>query len=230
MQSVPASRDVQTDRPTQFQITDEEADLAAEEENNRADTILAVNTANSASAASVTTDATQPGCPVDTCSWCGFDDHTRKTRRSCPQHEHYGGSKYAKGAKVSPEWLPGTRQSHARQRQRRRQTPLTVRSVRCASTDKDFTTTDWVEGTGALAGHQPKVCLANEATVPKACHGWTKDTPPIELFDWFYKVCIITHLMDHICVLFCDQHGDCSDIYCSSDAGPGDKSRVRSVV
>ena len=103
MQSVPASRDVQTDRPTQFQITEEEADLAAEEENNRADAILGVNTANSASAASVTTDATQPGCPVDTCLWCGFDDHTRKTRRSCPQHEHHGDSKYAKGAKVSPE-------------------------------------------------------------------------------------------------------------------------------
>ena len=184
---MPASRDVQTDGPSVFQMSVAEADLAAEEEDQRADLILVSRPADSASATAAIATITVPepvGCPADQCPWCGFKDHTRKSKKSCPQHPDYVGTRYPKGSKVSAEWPSGTRASHLR----KPTVPLTPFSVRSAPTHKDFTAKEWVQGTGALTGHQPQACLVGEATVPKACHGWTRHTPPIELFNHFYKV------------------------------------------
>ena len=40
------------------------------------------------------------GIDDDQCSWCGFRDHNRKTRASCPQHPNYNGTNHQKGDKI----------------------------------------------------------------------------------------------------------------------------------
>ena len=37
---------------------------------------------------------------ADQCSWCGFHDHKRETRKACPQHPNYDGDVYENGDKL----------------------------------------------------------------------------------------------------------------------------------
>ena len=121
----------------------------------------------------------------DQCSWCGFSDHRRKTRTSCPQHPDYNGDKYSKGAKISNAWVPGTRGSH----RSGTSTPVTITSVRSAPLCTTWKTKDWTEGVGALESFEPQDFQGQSTlTYPKSQFGWDSNTPPRPLFDNFYKV------------------------------------------
>jgi hypothetical protein len=183
LQGVAASIDVQTDPTRQFLADDDEADQDAQREDDRANEIMQQQ---EVVGDPVESSQVLEGCAADQCPWCGFRDHTRKLVNHCPQHDNYRGTKHEKGAKVSPEWVPGNRQSHSR----RARPPLTPHSVRSAPTHPDFKPPNnvWIEGTGALANHVPPKCLVGSKTSPKAKHGWTIDTPPITFFNFFHKV------------------------------------------
>ena len=83
---------------------------------------------------------------VDYCSWCGFRDHKRKTRKACPQHPDYDGDVYEKGDKLHDDWAPGPRSSYGT-KDRPRLTPTSVRSAPLAS---NFRVKDWTVGVGAI--------------------------------------------------------------------------------
>ena len=176
LQIILRRRDVQVDTPRQFQMTDAEAEQAAEVENEAAESIRETQ--------KTATTETVNGCAATQCPWCGFSDHIRKSRHDCPQHPTYCGTNHAKGAKVSDDWVPGNRKSHMKQ-QKRKLTPFSVRS---APSDITFTVEDWKEGPDALNGYVPPECTAPDMTRPNEAHGWTVDTPPIELFNYFYPV------------------------------------------
>ena len=162
----------------------------------------------------------QSGTPAvledDQCSWCGFRDHTRKTRKSCPQHADYDGDVYNKGDKVNEDWVPGTRASHSRT-PRRKLTPTSVRSAPMAAS---WTTEDWTVGVGALEKPEefdPKEFEgASTLTYPKASLGWTVDTPPLDLVRQFYPASALTltltshdTLMTHTHVTQLMSHSSC---------------------
>ena len=137
------------------------------------------------------------GHPVledDQCSWCGFRDHKRKTRKACPQHPDYDGTVYQKGEKISDDWVPGTRDSHNRA-SRRRLTPTSVRSAPFANSWKEK---DWTVGVGAIDGRstfRPKEFTGESAlTYPKASLGWDQDTSPLVLVRQFYPASTFIHV------------------------------------
>lgn len=122
----------------------------------------------------------------DQCSWCGFRDHVRRTRKTCPQHPDYDGDVYQKGDKLNDVWLPGTRASH-NSSSRQKLTPTSVRSAPLASS---FTVKDWTIGVGAInerSKFDPKEFTGQSLlTYPKSTLGWTVDTPPRDLVRQFY--------------------------------------------
>ena len=170
-------RDAQSDPTTRFQMDDVEADHAAAQEDDHASQIRLTN-------GNVNDVEIVAGCVPDQCPWCGFRDRKRKTRSKCPQHDLYSGTVHEKGAKISPDWVPGNRQSHNTSR-RVAVTPLSVVS---APSDPAFKTTNWTEGMGALENFTPTKCLAQKQTRVKPSLGWTVDTPPITLFNHFHTV------------------------------------------
>ena len=123
---------------------------------------------------------------ADQCSWCGFRDHKRKTRKTCPQHPDYDGDVYEQGEKLHDDWIPGPRSSHDAQR-RPRLTPTSVRSAPLASS---FKVKDWSIGVSAIdesSTFEPKQFTGRSLlTYPKRSLGWTHDTPPQDLVQQFY--------------------------------------------
>ena len=130
------------------------------------------------------------GIADDQCSWCGFRDHNRKTRASCPQHPNYNGTNHQKGDKIREDWVPGTRASHQSGGQRQK---LTATSVRSKPLHASFKVKDWTVGVGALntrSKFAPKEFTGRRLlTYPKTSLGWTVDTPPIDLVRQFYPAC-----------------------------------------
>ena len=108
-------------------MNDIEADQAAAAEDDRASQIREAN-------GNENNVETVQECAVDQCPWCGFRDHTCKTRSRFPQYRSYSDTAYEKDVKVSPDWVPGNRQSHMR----RRRSPITPYSVVSAPSDSEF--------------------------------------------------------------------------------------------
>ena len=181
---------------SQFQMSVQAADMAAQEEDEISDRIRQDDD---------TPAATESGCAENQCPWCGFSDHRRKSKHYCPQHDLYCGTQHQKGDKVSDDWVPGNRKSH----ETRRRAPLTPHSVRSKPSDPEFKADFWQGGPDALNGHVPAPCTAPRMTLPQCEEqGWTIDTPPIDLFNHFYTVCVqIIHnryTISHIsCVFAC---------------------------
>ena len=123
---------------------------------------------------------------ADQCSWCGFHDHKRKTRKACPQHPNYDGDVYEKGDKLHDDWIPGPRSSYGTN-DRPRLTPTSVRSAPLASS---FKAKDWTVGVGAIderSKFEPKKFTGRSVlTYPKSSLGWTVDTTPRDLVQRFY--------------------------------------------
>ena len=189
MQVHATSIDIQTDPPRQFQMTTEEADRQAEQEDNVAEEIITSRLPVEVPAGPNEADGTVT-LRDDQCSWCGFSDHTRKSIAKCPQHPRYNDTKYEKGAKVSTSWIACSRADHKKRSRVRQKEKLTPFSVRCEPSDSAFNTKNWTQGVGALDDYiPPKFEGDHRQTRPKSKHGWTIKTPPIEFFNYFHPVC-----------------------------------------
>ena len=177
--------DAQTYPPRQFQMTNEEAEQQAEQEDNFAEEIITSRLPIEVPTGSNEADGTIT-LQADQCSWCGFSDHNRKTKAKCPQHPQYSGNKYDKGAKVSESWISCSRSDHKKRLRANQKEKLTPYSVRSEPTDSAFTTKNWTEGIGALDNYIAQKFEGDRQTKPKAKHGWTIDTPPIEFFNYYH--------------------------------------------
>ena len=145
-------------------------------------------------------DDGQPVLEDDQCSWCGFRDHKRKTRKACPQHPDYDGDVYNQGDKITDDWVPGTRASHNASARRH----LTPTSVRSAPLCSSFKVKDWTVGVGSInerSNFEPKAFTGRSVlTYPKATLGWTQDTSPRDLVRQFYPAS--THTRIHTAILY----------------------------
>ena len=128
MQVVRPPRDVHTDAPRQFHMTAEEADNAAEQEDERAEEIIADRTPVEVPAGPSEDDGVIV-LQENQCPWCGFSDHKRKSKTKCPQHPQYVGDKYTRGAKVVAAWVPGSRSDHKKRARERLTTQRSSNTV-----------------------------------------------------------------------------------------------------
>ena len=104
-------------------------------------------------------------------SWCGFGDHTRRTRGKCPMHPEYNGPR-TPGVAVSTDWVSMSQAARRRlqrgcgrtSRPRVRSTlppPRVPTSVVCAPSAASWTATHWAHNTSAFDdGWEPQTCTA----------------------------------------------------------------------